>query len=417
MPFTPTPPYPKTAGAIIRSADWNAVVTEVQRLDTDKVNRAGADAMSGPLTIAGALAVGTATPAAAARLHVVGPTSPTVLRIQSTTGFGAARLEMWSDAQGGPSEWRPAYIESTDAGTFTGGLAFVTNGSGGAQRTGAVEAMRVVNGRLGIGVTAPGYRLDVSDRIRLRQGTPAAYDNTAGLWLYQQGTATDRAFIGMGTDNYVGMFGAVYGGWGLNMDVTHGGVGVRMWPSSAYALTVSGPTNLGGTLRVSGNTTVVGRVSDNKVRAVARVAGSTSTSGLDNTTSWVAIAGMSLSIVAPTGGADYLIRFNMNGVQATISNAPPHGLRAQAEFRLLIDGALRDYTVHEFHGNGWELRGVCLERLMSLPAGSHTIIVEWSIKSPDARPVGTPAFLYPERLVTLTGGWYNDARCLHVIEL
>src|SRR5215204_3491633 len=187
MAYVPDPPYPKTAGQIIRSADWNGLVGEVQRLDTAKVNRAG-DGMTGPLTIAGALAVGTAT--AAAKLHVVDNVSPAVLRVQSTLSFGAARLEMWSDPQGSGTEWRPGYITSFDAGSFTGGLSFVTNGTGAAQRTGSREAMRLVNGRVGIGVPSPQFILDIGDRIRLRQGGA-----DAGIWFFQTGPNADRAFL------------------------------------------------------------------------------------------------------------------------------------------------------------------------------------------------------------------------------
>ena len=69
MPLTPDLPVPKSAGDAIRPKDWNDLVTETQRLDNAKVNRAG-DAISGPLTIAGALGIGTTTPGA--KLDVAG---------------------------------------------------------------------------------------------------------------------------------------------------------------------------------------------------------------------------------------------------------------------------------------------------------------------------------------------------------
>src|SRR5512141_1757638 len=70
MPITPDLPFPKSAGDAIRSKDWNDLVTETQRLDNAKVNRTG-DAISGTLTIAGALGIKTTAPKAP--LHVVGP--------------------------------------------------------------------------------------------------------------------------------------------------------------------------------------------------------------------------------------------------------------------------------------------------------------------------------------------------------
>jgi chaperonin cofactor prefoldin len=110
--------------------------------------------------------VGIGTPAPAARLHVYAADNPAVVRIQSSGGFGSAGLELWSDPQGAASEWRPAFLRSTDAGGFTGGLAFYTNGSGAANLTGAVEGMRLVNGRLGIGTATPAFTLDVNGSIR-----------------------------------------------------------------------------------------------------------------------------------------------------------------------------------------------------------------------------------------------------------
>ena len=58
MAFEPQAPFPKSRGDMVRSTDWNDLVAEVQRLDNDKVNRAG-DKI-GALTITGTLGVGTA---------------------------------------------------------------------------------------------------------------------------------------------------------------------------------------------------------------------------------------------------------------------------------------------------------------------------------------------------------------------
>jgi len=63
MPLIPDPPFPKTQGDNIRSKDWNDVVNELIRLDNAKANRSGAEAFTGPLTIDGAVGIGTTTPA------------------------------------------------------------------------------------------------------------------------------------------------------------------------------------------------------------------------------------------------------------------------------------------------------------------------------------------------------------------
>ena len=61
MLFQPDSPLPKSRGDNLRSKDWNDLIEEVRRLDTDKVNRAD-DAMTGSLTIDGHLGVGTTAP-------------------------------------------------------------------------------------------------------------------------------------------------------------------------------------------------------------------------------------------------------------------------------------------------------------------------------------------------------------------
>jgi hypothetical protein len=352
--------------------------------------------MSGPLTIAGALSVGTTN--AAAKLHVVDTAGPAVLRVQSTLAFGAARLELWSDPQGSGTEWRPGYITSVDgapAGSFTGGLAFVTNGSGAAQRTGSREAMRLVNGRVGIGVTEPLMIMDVGDRIRLRQGP----SGDAGLWLYQTTPAADRVFIGMNGNNSMG-FWCPPAGFSLNMDVTNGNVGVKTGANSTYALSVGG------------DAWVNGRVRDNRLRLQASAGNQVSISNLVNDTVWNVLPNMSVSLI-PAVANYFLITFNMNGVQAQISNS--NAGQSHAEFRLLLNGGQMDYTLHEFHNNGYELRGVTLSALIWLNPGSYNISVQWSIKSPNAGgPI--PPFI-PERRLTLTGCWYGDTRRLTVIEL
>jgi hypothetical protein len=399
MPIAPDPPFPKQAGNPIRSKDWNDLVTEVQRLDNAKFNKTGGP-VSGPLTIAAALntpALGVGTASPASRLHVVDSVSPTALRIHSTAAFGAARVEMWSNPQG-PGEWRPGYVESLDVGNWTGGLAFFTNGAGQAARTGSVEAMRVVNGNVGLGVPSPGLRLEVADRIRLRQGP----SGSAGLWLYQTTPATDRGFVGMVNDNALGFWGNNPGIWGLTMAVNTGNVAVRDFPSADYAF------------YVNGNARVNGRLQDNKAPSQAVQNGQVSISTITNATNWQNVPGMSMNVTAPAGGSWFIIRFSMNGVQLTMTNVSAGGALGQAEFRLMAAGNQQDYTLHEFHNNGWELRGVLLERMVFLPAGSHTILAQWSVKGPAVRG---PVFTLPEIRATLHGCLYGDNRSLTAFEL
>lgn len=80
---------------------------------------------------------------------------------------------------------------------------------------------------VGIGTTAPGYRLDVVGRARIKQNAgQTGGTNSAGLWLFQNSPAADRAFVGMESDNSVGFFGGNGGGWGMIMNTQNGNVGI-----------------------------------------------------------------------------------------------------------------------------------------------------------------------------------------------
>jgi Chaperone of endosialidase len=87
-----------------------------------------------------------------ADLHVFTTLNQAKLRIQAApttsagTAFGSGSIEFWSDPQGSGSEWRPGFIQSTDEGGFTGGLAFFANVPGKRQE--AVEVMRISRGKI-----------------------------------------------------------------------------------------------------------------------------------------------------------------------------------------------------------------------------------------------------------------------------
>jgi hypothetical protein len=116
-----------------------------------------------------------------------------------------------------------------------------------------------------------------------------------------------------------------------------------------------------------------------------------------------------MSLTVASEGAYYLLRFSMGGVEVT---GVPHG---HAEFQLLVDGTQINYTMHEFHtSDGWANRSVSLERLYYLSDGSHTIVVQWSVRSPDARPALPPWIA--EARATLRGCSNNENRQLIAIE-
>ena len=116
--------------------------------------------------------VGLGTPSPAAHLHLYSTDNTTTFRIQSSGAPGFGRIEFLSNPQSDPNQWRPGYIQSIDNGsfTFTGGLGFYVNGSGSGNKFGSIEAMRVINGRVGIGTNDPQQALHVVGNI-LATGT------------------------------------------------------------------------------------------------------------------------------------------------------------------------------------------------------------------------------------------------------
>jgi hypothetical protein len=151
--------------------------------------------------------VGIGTPNPQGSLHVYSANNPTVVRIQSagTPGFG--RVEFVSNPQGDANEWRPGFIQSTDNGGFTGGLAFFVNGTGAGNKFGSNEVMRVVNGAVGINTNDPsGAALAVNGGIKVFAGNTLEFgagvsgkDANAGKIGYQSFTFGSLDIVGAGT--------------------------------------------------------------------------------------------------------------------------------------------------------------------------------------------------------------------------
>jgi hypothetical protein len=117
--------------------------------------------------------------------------------------------------------------------------------------TGNITAF--LGNKIGIGTTDPGYKLDIADRVRIREGAAG----TAGLWFFQTGPNADRAFVGMASDNHVGFFGNNGAAWGLVMNVSNGNVGIGTSTTGAK-LEVGGTVNCSGAMSVGGAMQVSG---------------------------------------------------------------------------------------------------------------------------------------------------------------
>jgi hypothetical protein len=249
MAFTPDLPFPKSAGDQIRSKDWNDLVVETKRLDTAKVERAG-DAITGPLSVAGALAIGKSLASATSKLDVAGD-----LRVNDSNLYfrGGTDLNHGLGWFGTGKLFAGANVDGPVLFGNSGGA--LGNAPGGVQK---IALQWDVNGNVCIGVPSTTLKVDVSDRIRLRQGP----NGSAGLWLHQTAPNADRAFVGMVDDNSVGFWGAS-AGWGLYMNVTTGDLNVSgQINSSRFRATEvinahPGPLSLSGQFTSAGGTLLV----------------------------------------------------------------------------------------------------------------------------------------------------------------
>ncbi len=142
-------------------------------------------------------------------------------------------------------------------------------GNGGAAWT---LMMNVANGNIGIGNQNPSFKLDISDRMRIRSGAGA---NTAGLYFNKADNSNVQAFMGMKDDNYVGLFGVPQNNWGFLMNTVNGNIGINTASPQALLHIVRGaktngpviPTaaaiiegNLGGWIQLSNNNNIEGGI-------------------------------------------------------------------------------------------------------------------------------------------------------------
>lgn len=378
MPITPDLPFPKSAGDAIRSKDWNDLVAETQRLDTAKVNRAG-DAITGALTVAGALSVGTT--ASNAKLDVSGDMrindNDIFLRVGVDKNHGLGWFGLGKLFAGANIDGPVLY------GWSGGALGTLNGGQKAALRWNTSGDLRWANSTL---------RTDQGGCIELGGDSSTAGTGTPYIDFHYNGKLEDyNTRIINSADGRLEIMAPN----GLSVSAN---MGVGVAPLSNVGLYVNGLGKAYGLfvynagtygLYVSGEAYCSGRFQDQSLRSSVY-----SSNGINTTaTSWVDMPNMTLSVTMPKG--NYVqISVIINGVQAT------GGGNIGGYFRLLVDGTQYDLTRHEFNNNGWELRGVTLGRLMYLAAGSHTIKVQWYTTSG-----------------TLTCCWYGDGRQIQFVEL
>ena len=224
MAFTPDTPFPKSRGHVIKSKDWNDAVTELQRLDTAKVNKSG-DNITGPLTISGNVGIGLTGPQRALSVNAAlnvdqanannGAVNPGItfgsgsgegMASKRTAGgnqFGldiytssAARLSITNGGNVGIGTQTPSrrfHVEGNEVHSGGGGAGYsfgnretttFVEGPGSGERwvwyaaggnarlwSGSDKLAVTPGGNVGIGTSSPADRLDVAGNLRILTGS------------------------------------------------------------------------------------------------------------------------------------------------------------------------------------------------------------------------------------------------------
>ncbi|HEU4561837.1 MAG TPA: tail fiber domain-containing protein [Longimicrobium sp.] len=207
MAFTHTDKVP---GDLIRSADWNDMGREVTRLNSDKVDLAGNQTVTGPLTVRADLTVGSTNTGAQLRILRRQENGTDAINhgalVLGTDSTSSASLRVGYDAayswlQGQGRQNLALNPRGGDVGVGTdnprsklsvaGGLAV---GAAYAAANAAPANALIVEGNLGVGTPTPQYRLDVAGNARIS----GALDVTGALNF---GQAT-RQMLNLWAANY-----------------------------------------------------------------------------------------------------------------------------------------------------------------------------------------------------------------------
>jgi hypothetical protein len=98
-------------------------------------------------------------------------------------------------------------------------------------------------GNVGVGNVSPTYKLDVTGRSRFRASTLNDVNTSAGFWMDDYRTGSDRCFLGMQDSVRMGIFGNGGLGWGFNLNTKSGNATIGTISNDYYRLVIGGSSN------------------------------------------------------------------------------------------------------------------------------------------------------------------------------
>jgi hypothetical protein len=178
----------------------------------------------------GTLAKGRSTTAFGLATDAIGDFSTATGIYTSTRAYGSMVIGAYNNIDDNPN---PVSTAPEDR------IYQIGNGSAENARSNALTVLR--NGNVGIGTTNPAFKMDVGGRLRIRSG--GDLNNSAGIFLNNTGNTAIPAFVGMQSDDQVGLYGN-NSGWSFVMNTTNGNIGVGTTTPSTK-LEVNGFTKMG----------------------------------------------------------------------------------------------------------------------------------------------------------------------------
>jgi hypothetical protein len=161
-------PQDKKSGDLILSADWNAAMSEIKRLETAKSNRGSADIIQGPLTIQEAL-------------NVNNDVKISGTRLKSADNLGILETNKKDWLRINPDEHYPAIALYKSVAIGSGGLAI---GEWTAQPAGVLKVtqsayLASTDGNVGIGTIQPRAKLQIINQSQDASGNTLVLGDTS----------------------------------------------------------------------------------------------------------------------------------------------------------------------------------------------------------------------------------------------